>query len=45
MKASLNWLRELLPALTKLSPTEVAERLTSGGLEVEGVTDRWDAQP
>lgn len=37
MKASLNWLRELLPALTALSPAEVAERLTSAGLEVEGV--------
>ncbi|HQY61761.1 MAG TPA: phenylalanine--tRNA ligase subunit beta [Polyangiaceae bacterium] len=37
MKASLNWLRELLPALNDLSPTQVAERLTSAGLEVEGV--------
>ncbi len=37
MKASLNWLRELLPALNELSATEVAERLTSAGLEVEGV--------
>lgn len=35
MKASYRWLRELLPAL-EASPTEVAERLTHAGIEVEG---------
>lgn len=35
MKASYRWLRELLPALTA-SPTDVAERFTHAGLEVEG---------
>lgn len=34
MKASYNWLRELLPGL-KAGPEEVAERLTRAGLEVE----------
>lgn len=37
MKASLSWLRELLPELGRLSPDEVAKKLTQGGLEVEGV--------
>ena len=38
MKASLRWLRELLPALS-LRAEEVAARLTSLGLEVEGVEE------
>lgn len=35
MKASYNWIRELVPGL-HASPDEVAEGLTSAGLEVEG---------
>src|SRR5690242_4232714 len=38
MKASYRWLRELLPAMD-LSPKDVAARLTSVGLEVEGMTE------
>ncbi|MCC6644199.1 MAG: phenylalanine--tRNA ligase subunit beta [Polyangiaceae bacterium] len=38
MKASLRWLRELLPALT-LSADEVRAQLTALGLEVEGVLE------
>jgi phenylalanyl-tRNA synthetase beta chain len=37
MKASLNWLRELLPELGKLRAEDVATKLTSAGLEVEGI--------
>jgi phenylalanyl-tRNA synthetase beta chain len=37
MKASYNWLRALLPGLSA-SPQDVADRLTSIGLEVEGVS-------
>lgn len=37
MKASFRWLCELLPTLAA-SPAEIAERLTSGGLEVEGTS-------
>jgi phenylalanyl-tRNA synthetase beta chain len=36
MKASLNWLRSLVPALPD-SAADVAERFTRGGLEVEAV--------
>lgn len=36
MKASLNWLRSLVPGLPS-SPREVADRLTGGGLEVEAI--------
>lgn len=36
MKASVRWLRELLPELT-LSAPEVAEKLTRAGLEVESI--------
>jgi phenylalanyl-tRNA synthetase beta chain len=36
MKASYNWLKELVPQLTA-SPKELAARLTSAGLEVEGI--------
>lgn len=36
MQLSYNWLRELLPELNA-DPTEVGERLTSVGLEVEGI--------
>ena len=35
MKASYNWIRELVPGLTA-SASELATRLTSAGLEVEG---------
>ncbi len=35
MKASYNWIRELVPGLTA-SPSEVAARLTAAGFEVEG---------
>ncbi|MCA9584227.1 MAG: phenylalanine--tRNA ligase subunit beta [Myxococcales bacterium] len=38
MKASCNWLRELLPALTH-DATEIARLLTGAGLEVEGMTE------
>ena len=37
MRASYNWLRALLPGLDATA-SEVAERLTACGLEVEGVT-------
>ncbi|MFO0669222.1 MAG: phenylalanine--tRNA ligase subunit beta [Polyangiaceae bacterium] len=36
MKASYNWIRELVPGLTA-TYTEVEERLTRAGLEVEGI--------
>lgn len=36
MKASLNWLRSLVPGLPS-SGLEVADRLTGGGLEVEAI--------
>lgn len=36
MRASVTWLRELLPGLS-LSAPQIAERLTQGGIEVEGV--------
>lgn len=38
MKASYRWLRELVPQLTA-SPKELAARLTSAGLEVEGIDE------
>lgn len=38
MKASYQWLRELVPQLTA-SPTELAARITAAGLEVEGITE------
>lgn len=38
MKASLKWLVDLLPELSKLSADDVAKKLTFAGLEVEGVT-------
>lgn len=37
MKASLNWIQELLPELS-LSPDEIAAQLTAAGLEVEART-------
>lgn len=44
MKASLNWLRELLPALGALDvdATEIARRLTGAGIEVEGISTVGD---
>jgi phenylalanyl-tRNA synthetase beta chain len=36
MKASYNWLRELVPQLTA-TPNDLAARLTAVGLEVEGI--------
>lgn len=38
MKASCNWLRELLPGLPD-DPAEIARRLTGAGLEVEGTSE------
>jgi phenylalanyl-tRNA synthetase beta chain len=38
MKASYRWLRELVPQLTA-SPRALAARLTSAGLEVEGLSE------
>jgi phenylalanyl-tRNA synthetase beta chain len=38
MKASYSWLKELVPQLTA-SPRELAARLTSAGLEVEGMIE------
>ncbi len=38
MRISYGWLRELLPSLAA-SPSEVAERLTAGGLEVESIVE------
>lgn len=38
MKASYQWLRELVPQL-QASPTELAARITAAGLEVEGITE------
>jgi phenylalanyl-tRNA synthetase beta chain len=38
MKASYNWLRELVPQLTA-TPKDLAARLTSAGLEVEGIDE------
>ena len=37
MKASYRWLRSLVPGL-EASPSEIAERLTRAGIEVEGIT-------
>ena len=42
MKASILWLRELLPQLTE-SPIEIAARLTHAGLEVEGIEHYGEA--
>ena len=41
MKASYQWLKELVPQLDALapSPRDVAARLTSAGLEVEGIIE------
>jgi hypothetical protein len=36
MKASYNWLRELVPQLAA-TPKDLAARLTAVGLEVEGI--------
>jgi len=47
MRVSYRWLRELLPALDA-TPSEVADRLTRAGLEVEGVDslgEAWHASP
>src|SRR3954470_14391004 len=38
MKASYNWLRELVPQLDA-SPKDLAARLTAAGLEVEGLEE------
>ncbi len=38
MKASHRWIRELVPSLMA-SPKELADRLTFGGIEVEGLTE------
>ena len=38
MKASCNWLRELVPQLTA-SPKDIAARFTAAGLEVEGIVE------
>jgi len=38
MKASYRWLRELVPQL-QATPRELADRLTSAGLEIEGLTE------
>ncbi len=38
MKASYRWLKELVPQL-EASPRDLAARLTSAGLEVEGITE------
>jgi phenylalanyl-tRNA synthetase beta chain len=38
MKASCNWLRELVPQLTA-SPKDIAARFTAAGLEVEGIIE------
>jgi len=37
MRASYRWLRSLVPGLDA-SPSEIAERLTGAGIEVEGIT-------
>lgn len=42
MKISLRWLQDYVPV--KISPPELAEKLTSAGLEVDGIEtigDRW----
>ncbi len=44
MKASYNWLVSLVPGLTA-SPSEVAERLTRSGLEVEELIEYGAASP
>ena len=36
MKASVRWLRELLPSLDQATPQVIADRFTHAGLEVEG---------
>ena len=38
MKASCNWLRELVPQL-EASPKDIAARFTAAGLEVEGIVE------
>src|ERR671912_84942 len=38
MKASYRWLKELVPQL-EASPRDLAARLTSAGLEVEGIVE------
>ena len=42
MKASIRWIKELLPEL-RAKPQAIAERLTSAGLEVEGIENEADA--
>jgi len=42
MKASFHWLKELVPQLAA-TPTELAARLTSAGLEVEGIIEYGQA--
>ena len=44
MKASYNWLRSLVPDLDA-SPSEMAERLTRAGLEVEDLVEFGAASP
>lgn len=42
MKASIRWIKELIPDL-RARPTAIAQRLTAAGLEVEGVDNEADA--
>lgn len=39
MKASYQWLCDLLPGLEKIAPKNLGDRLTFAGLEVEGLED------
>jgi len=39
MKISLNWLKQYVPV--NIPATELAEKLTMAGMEVEGVTERF----
>lgn len=41
MKASVNWIKELLPSL-KATPAAIAKRLTHAGIEVEGIDAEAD---
>ena len=45
MKASVRWIRALVPQLTAsaASPVELAERFTAAGLEVEGIHEYGEA--
>ncbi len=42
MKASIRWIKELLPEL-RARPPQIAQRLTAAGLEVEGLDNEADA--